>query len=70
MPISEAKQRANKKYNDSHYKPISIKIKNDLKDTIDRVSAEKNLSIASYCRLCIEYCINNNIDISNNSDKG
>ena len=65
--ISEARKKANQKYDSAHYKSINLKIKNEKKQIIDEVASKQNMQTATFCRMCIDYVIDNNINL--NDDK-
>lgn len=63
--VSEARKKANQKYDSTHYKSINLKIKNEKKQIIDEIAAKQNMQTATFCRLCIDYVIDNNINLNN-----
>lgn len=62
--LSEARKKANQKYDAAHYKSINLKIKNEKKQIIDTVANSQNIPVTTFCKLCIDYCINNNIQLN------
>ena len=44
MGISEARKKANKKYNDNNYKRFSVMLRNDLADKFDAYCNKNGLS--------------------------
>ena len=53
-----------KKYDLEKMTTIGLKIPITERRQIENAAAEKGLKLATFCRKCIKYCINNNIDIS------
>lgn len=43
---------------------IGLKMPVAERQQIEKAAAENGLKLAAFCRKCIKYCINNNIDIS------
>lgn len=65
---SEARRRANKKYSQSHYKSINYQAKISDYEQIKAFAESKNISVSKLCKLCVNYCLKNNVDIINGSD--
>lgn len=65
---SEAKIRAINKYSKMHYKSIACRIKIDEFSQINEFAENNNVTVSKMIYLCIQYCMNNNIDIINGSD--
>ena len=63
LKTSEARRRANKKYSDMHYKTITYKSKISDYEQIKAYAESKNISISKLCKLCVEYCMKNDIDV-------
>lgn len=63
--LSEARKRANQKFNDS-VKNISIKIKkdSDLMTQIEDSTIKYKTTQTAFLRSCLLYCLENDIDIS------
>ena len=61
---TEAKKRADKKYLAKTYKPIMSKAKIQDVAIYEQYAIQHNLSMSKLITSCINYCINNNIDIS------
>ncbi len=53
-----------KKYDSEKMSTIGLKIPIAERQQIESAAAEKGLKLATFCRKCIKYCINNNIEIS------
>ena len=66
LKTSEARRRANKKYSQNHYKSINYQAKISDYEQIKGFADSKNISISKLCKLCVAYCIENNIDITGN----
>lgn len=62
--LSEAKKKSIKKYNDAHYKTITSLATIQESSTYQQYAIQHNLSMSKLITSCINYCINNNIDIS------
>ena len=60
----ESKKINNKKYDKMHIKQLAMSMKKDEAEKIKQCANNKNMSISLFCRKCIRYCINNDIDIS------
>ncbi len=60
----KSQQKANAKYDKLHMKTISIKAKTEEIEKIKGNADKHGVNTSLYCRLCIKYCIDNNIDIS------
>lgn len=67
--ISEARYRANKKYNDKSYKKLQALIKPNDYDMIDKFCKDNNISKAKFVVAACRYCIDNNIDLTDDKDK-
>ena len=61
---TENKKKNNAKYDKMHIKRINLSMKKEEAEKIKQYADHKNMSISLFCRKCIAYCINNNIDIS------
>lgn len=57
----DSKLKANAKHNNLNYKPITIKTKIIEYTQISDYAQQKNLSLSKFCKLCVEYCMHNNI---------
>ena len=65
LKTSDARRRANKKYSDMHYKTVTYKAKISDYEQIKAYADSKNISISKLCKLCVAYCMKNDIDIIN-----
>ena len=63
LKTSDARRRANKKYSDIHYKTVTYKSKISDYEQIKAYADSKNISISKLCKLCVAYCMKNDIDI-------
>ena len=63
LKTSDARRRANKKYSDIHYKTVTYKSKISDYEQIKAYAESKNISISKLCKLCVEYCMEHNIDL-------
>ena len=70
MSISEKKKVTNAAYDKRTYTNILLKFRKEYKQELDNIANKQGLQTGTFCKKCIEYCIKNNIDISNNSDNG
>lgn len=68
MSQTEAQRRAKAKYDAKNYKTIGIKCPINEYKKINDMAQKYNLTVSMYSRLCIKYCIDNNIDININRD--
>lgn len=63
LKTSDARRRANKKYSDIHYKTVTYKAKISDYEQIKAFAKSKNISISKLCKLCVEYCMEHDINI-------
>ena len=63
LKTSDARRRANKKYSDMHYKTVTYKAKISDYEQIKAFADSKNISISKLCKLCVAYCMKNDINI-------
>ena len=63
LKTSDARRRANKKYSDIHYKTVTYKSKISDYEQIKAYADSKNISISKLCKLCVAYCMKNDIDV-------
>ena len=63
LKTSDARRRANKKYSDMHYKTVTYKAKISDYEQIKAYAEIKNISVSKLCKLCVEYCMKNDINI-------
>ena len=66
---SEARRRANKKYDDLHYKTITYKSKISDYEQIKAYAESKNISVSKLCKLCVAYCLQNDIEFDDISEE-
>lgn len=63
---TEAKRRNNAKYDASHMRLIGVKVPIAEKELYQSQAQQYNLPLAAYIRKCCKYCIDNNINLSDN----
>ena len=63
LKTSDARRRANKKYSQNHYKSINYQAKISDYEQIKAYAESKNISVSKLCKLCVAYCMENNINI-------
>ena len=63
LKTSDARRRANKKYSDIHYKTVTYKAKISDYEQIKAFADSKNISVSKLCKLCVAYCMKNDIDV-------
>ena len=63
LKTSDARRRANKKYSDMHYKTVTYKAKISDYEQIKAYADSKYISVSKLCKLCVAYCMKNNINI-------
>jgi hypothetical protein len=61
---TEAQKRADRKYDALHYRTIGGKVKIQDIAIYEQYAIQHNMSMSKLITSCINYCINNNIDIS------
>ena len=64
-----AQLRANKKYDRNHYKTITYKSKISDYEQIKAYAESKNISISKLCKLCVAYCLQNDIEFDDISEE-
>ena len=64
MAISEARKRANRKYNDKTYERIAFDVKKGERNRLKYYCTQHETSLNSFVTACVSYCIQNNIDLS------
>ena len=71
MSISEAQKKAAQKYDAEKMKTIGLKVPIVERLRIEEAAEKANLKLATFCRACIKYCIDNNINLAalDKSDK-
>ena len=60
----ESKKINNKKYDKMHIKQLAMSMKKEEAEKIKQCADENNMSISLFCRKCIKYCIDNDININ------
>ncbi len=55
-----------KEYDLQKMATIAMKMSKNERHEIESVAKEKNMKLSSFCRACIKYCIEHNIDLSAN----
>jgi len=69
MAQTEAQKKAKKKYDSKTYKNVNIKMKLSNAEALDKYINNNDInSRNSYIINCINYCINNNINVFDNQD--
>lgn len=61
---TEKKKISNTKYDKMHIKQLAMSMKKEEAEKIKTIADSKNMSISLFCRKCIAYCIDNDIDIT------
>ena len=64
-----AQLRANKKYDRNHYKTITYKAKISDYEQIKAYAESKNISVSKLCKLCVAYCLQNDIEFDDISEE-
>ena len=64
-----AQLRANKKYDRNHYKTVTYKSKISDYEQIKAYAESKNISISKLCKLCVAYCLQNDIEFDDISEE-
>ena len=64
-----AQLRANKKYDRNHYKTITYKSKIDDYKQIKAYAESRNISVSKLCKLCVAYCLQNDIEFDDISEE-
>lgn len=62
---SEARIRANNKYNAKAYDEVKFRVKKGEKERFQLFLGERQYSLNNFVNSCISHCIENNIDVSN-----
>ena len=60
----KSRQKANAKYDKLHMKTISIKAKIEEIEKIQLYAEKNHMNTSLFCRRCIRYCIDNNINVN------
>lgn len=64
MSISEARYRANKKYNAKTYERVAFDVKKGERELLKAYADEQGMSLNNFVGSCISYCIKHNIDVT------
>ncbi len=64
MPISEARYRANKKYNEKTYERLAIDVKKGERERLKAYADSQGMSLNNFVCSCLSYCIEQGIDVS------
>lgn len=65
MSISDARRRANAKYNAKAYEQFNIRLKIGERSKLQCYVSSHDISLNSFATSCMSHCIENNIDVSN-----
>lgn len=60
----ESKKINNKKYDKMHIKQLAMSMKKEEAEKIQKCAENSGMSTSLFCRKCIAYCINHEIDIN------
>lgn len=66
---SEAKRKANAKFDKANYRIITCRCKLDDADKFTQYAEELNLSVSKFVYYCITYCIDNKINLTDTQNK-
>ena len=69
LKTSAKKRASNKKYDDLHYKTITYKSKISDYEQIKAYAESKNISVSKLCKLCVAYCLKNDIEFDDISEE-
>lgn len=58
-----------KNYDSKNMSTIAMKMPILERENIEQAASKSNLKLATFCRACIKYCIDNNIDLKNIKNK-
>lgn len=61
LKTTPARRKANKKYNQNHYKSITYQAKIDDYAQIKAYADSQNISISKLCKLCVDYCLSHDV---------
>lgn len=59
-----AQRKAKQKYDKVHYKTLSVKLQTGEFEQIQEYILSQGYTVSMFAKLCIRYCIDNNIDLS------
>ena len=69
LKTSAKKRVSNKRYDDLHYKTITYKSKISDYEQIKAYAESKGISVSKLCKLCVAYCLKNDIDVDDISEE-
>lgn len=69
LKTSTKKRASNKKYDDLHYKTITYKSKISDYEQIKAYAESKGVSVSKLCKLCVAYCLQNDIEFDDISEE-
>ena len=61
---TENKKKNNAKYDKMHIKRINLSMKKEEAEKIENTALTYNCNLSLFCRKCIRYCIDNNINVN------
>lgn len=64
MALSEARKRANAKYNAKAYERLGIDVKKGERSKLKKYAERKETSLNNFVCSCVSHCIEKNIDVS------
>ena len=64
-----AQLKAIKKYSDSHYKTITYKSQLSDYEQLKAYAESKSISVSKLCKLCVAYCLKNDIEFDDISEE-
>lgn len=65
MPLSEARKRANAKYDAKAYTKVIFRLKSGERERLQEYINTRYSSLNGFINSCMSHCIENNIDVSN-----
>lgn len=66
---SEAKKKANKKWNSENIKNVSFTYRKEKAEELRIYAENQGLTLANFARLACQYCKNNNINLQQESEE-
>lgn len=64
MAITEARKRANRKYNDKTYERVAFDVKKGERDRLKLYCLQHETSLNGFVTAAVAYCIQNGVDLS------
>ena len=64
IALSEARKRANAKYNAKSYERLGIDVKKGERNKLKQYAEQKEISLNKFVCNCVSHCIENYIDVS------